>query len=151
MNCRRLIALICMLTLSARAADDSLARFDHVVVDPAKTSIYVGSVTLTLSPSTRQAGVYEADYSAKVFPYFFMSEKGRLTLDAPDESLRRLALGERVEFSGHGVSTDGKPRRFDGTATPTDATSGKLKIHAYVSKRIELIFNMTYRFTPAGK
>ena len=135
-----------VLALVARAADDSLARYDHVVVESAKTSIFIGSVTMSFSPSTRNGGVYEADYSANVFPYFFMNEKGKLYLDAPDEALRKLAHGETVEFAGHGVSADGKPRRFDGTAKPTDAASGKLKIRAYVSKRIELVFNMTYRF-----
>ena len=41
---------------------------------------------------------------------------------------------------------DGAERRLEGTATPTDATSGKLKVRVFVSKRIELIFNTTYRF-----
>lgn len=145
---RSLTGLLCALTLVAHATDESLARFDHVVVEPAKTSIYVGSVTMAFSPATRKAGVFEADYTAKVFPYFFLSEKGKLYLDAPDEALRRLARGETVDFTGRGVSEDGKPRRFDGTAKPADATSGKLKVHAYVSKRIELVFDMTYRFAP---
>ncbi len=138
------------LAASAVAAEESLSRFDHVVVDPAKTSIYVGSVTLSLTASTRKAGAYESAYTAKVFPYFFMSEKGKLVLDAPDETLRKLARGETVDFSGRGVSSSGAERRFEGRATPIDAASGKLKVHAFVSKRIDLIFNMTYRFTPAG-
>jgi hypothetical protein len=145
---RVLCAVLGCIALAAVAAEESLARFDHVVVDPAKTSIYVGSVTMSFSPSTRVAGVYAADYTAKVFPFFFMSEKGQLLLDAPDETLRKLARGEAVDFSGHGTSSSGAERRFEGRATPTDATSGKLKVHAFVSKRIDLIFNMTYRFTP---
>jgi hypothetical protein len=145
---RRWLTLgLCAVALVARAADESLARYERVVVDPAKTSIYVGSVTMSFTPSTRKAGIFEADYSAKVFPYFFMSEQGKVFLEASDETLRKLARGETVEFAGRGVSSDGKPRRFDGTAKPTDATSGKLKVRAYVSKRIELIFDMTYRFT----
>lgn len=132
------------------AADESLPRFDHVTVDPAKTSIYVGSVTLSFTPSTRKAGIYAADYTAKVFPYFFMSEKGSLTLDAPDEVMRRLASGEAVDFIGRGTSSSGAARRFEGRATPTDAANGKLKVHVFVSKRIDLIFNMTYHFTPAA-
>jgi hypothetical protein len=148
---RLLCVVLGALALVARAADESLARFDHVVVEPAKSSIFVGSVTMAFSPSTRKAGVYEADYSAKVFPYFFMSEKGKLTLAAPDEAMRKLARGETVEFSGRGVNTDGKDRRFEGKATPTDATSGKLKVRAIVSKRISLTFDMSYRFVPAEK
>jgi hypothetical protein len=150
---RRMIRLwltigLCAFALVVRAADESLARYDHVVVESAKTSIYVGSVTMSLAPSTRKAGVFESDYAAKVFPYFFMSETGKLFLDASDETLRKLARGETVEFAGRGVSSSGAPRRFIGTAKPTDATSGKLKVRAYVSKRIELVFDMTYRFTP---
>jgi hypothetical protein len=141
-------AASCLLALAAFAADDPLARFDHVVVDSAKTSIYVGSVTMSFAPATRKAGAFESTYTARVFPYFFMSEKGKLVLDAPDELLRKLARGEAVDFSGRGVSTSGDERRFEGHATPLDATSGKLKVHAFVSKRIDLIFHMTYRFTP---
>ena len=142
--------LICavsgLLALGAFAADESLARYDRVAVDPAKTSIYIGSVTMSFTPATRKAGVYEAEYAAKVFPYFFMGEKGKLALDAPDEALRRLARGETVQFTGRGVSTDGSERRFEGEATPSDAASGKLKIRVFVSPRIKLIFNTTYQF-----
>ena len=145
-----LCALLVCLTPAARAADASLARFDHVVIEPAKTSIYIGSVTMSFSPSTRVADVYAADYTAKVFPYFFMNESGKLWLDASDETLRKLARGEAVDFSGRGTSASGAERRFEGRATPIDATSGKLKVHALVSKRIDLVFNMIYRFTPAA-
>ncbi len=145
------VLAIASLALAAQAADDSLARFDHVVVEPAKTSIFIGSVTMSFSPSTRKNAVYEADYTAKVFPYFFMSEKGKLTLDAPDEALRRLAKGETVDFTGRGVNADGQGRKFEGKATPTDATSGQLKVRAIVSKRISLTFDMRYRFSPAEK
>ncbi|MEY2880391.1 MAG: hypothetical protein RLZZ15_2771 [Verrucomicrobiota bacterium] len=134
------------LATATLAAADPLARFDHVSIPPVKTSIYVGSVTLTITPATRKSGAYEADYAAKVFPYFFMGEKGKLTLDAPDELLRRLARGETVDFTGRATNTDGDPRRIEGTAIPADATSGKLKVRIFVSKRIELIFNTTYRF-----
>ena len=142
---------VAALALVARAGDGSLARYDHVVVDPAKSSIYVGSVTMSFAPATRKNATYESDYTAKVFPYFFLSEKGKLTLDAPDETLRHLTQGESVDFSGRGVSTDGQARRFEGRATPIDATSGKLKVRAIVSKRISLTFDMSYRFVPAEK
>ena len=148
MICRWLIPVFCALALSAFAKDDSLAKFDRVSVEPAKTSIYVGSVTMSIAPATRKEGAFETTYNARVFPYFFMSEKGKLVLDAPDELLRKLARGEAVDFTGRGVSSIGEDRRFEGRATPIDATSGKLKAHVFVSKRIDLIFNMTYRFAP---
>jgi hypothetical protein len=147
-----LLAVLVLFTCAAglRAADESLARFDRVVVTSAKTSIYIGSVTMSFAPATRQSGAYASDYTAKVFPYFFMSEHGKVVLDAPDDTLRRLARGETVDFTGHGTSSDGGDRRFEGKATPTDATGGKLKVHVFVSKRIDLAFNMTYRFEPVA-
>ena len=105
---------------------------------------------MTFAPATRLAGVYETTYSAKVFPYFFMGESGKITLDAPDETLRKLAHGEEVDFLGRGVNSKGEARRFEGHATPIDAMSGKLKVHVFVSKRIDLIFHMVYRFTPTA-
>jgi hypothetical protein len=143
-----LCATSCLLALGALAADDSLARYDHVVVESAKTSIYVGSVTMSFAPSARKSGGYESNYTAKVFPYFFMSEKGKVTLDVSDDMLRKLSRGEPVDFTGRAVSTNGEERRVEGRATPSDATAGKLKVHVYVSKRIDLIFNMPYRFSP---
>jgi len=139
------------VALAAHGAEDPLARYDRVVVEPAKTSIYVGSVTMAFSPALRKKGIYEADYSAKVFPFFFMNEKGKLFLEAPDDALRRLARGETVDFTGRGVNADGKERRFEGRAVPADAATGKLKVRAIVSKRIELVFNTTYRFAPEAK
>ena len=146
---RRFVCILSgLLAFGAFAADESLARYNHVTVDPAKSSVYVGSVTMSFTPATRKAGVYEAEYAAKVFPYFFLNEKGKLFLAASDETLRKLAHGESVDFSGHGVSENGVERRFEGRVTPADATSGKLKVRAFVSKRINLVFDMTYRFTP---
>ena len=77
---------------------------------------------------------------------FFSTEQGRVVIDLPDDVLVRLEKGETISFHGHGVRDDGAERRLEGTATPTDATSGKLKVRVFVSKRIELIFNTTYRF-----
>lgn len=123
-----------------------LARYDRAEVAPAKTSIYIGTVTLTLPPLARRDGAYETAYTAKVFPYFFSNESGRLRIDAGDDLLRRLARGETVEFTGRAVRTDGKERRVEGRAVPTDAASGKIKVRVHVPPRIELIFNTTYRF-----
>jgi hypothetical protein len=142
-------ALLCAATV-AWAAEPAmpgpLGRYGKVEVAPAKTSVYVGTVTMTMPPFVRQAGVYEADYAAKVFPYFFLNESGRISIDFSDEQLRQLAGGQTVEFKGRGVRADGVERRIEGKATPADAVSGKIKVRVFVSKRTELIFNTTYRF-----
>ena len=142
-----LIAILVMRS-GAHGADGSLSRFDRVDVAPAKTSIYVGPVSLTMPAFSRANGVYASAYLAKVFPVFFYNEKGRLSIELSDEALRKLERGEPVEFKGRAVREDGAERPVEGKATPTDATSGKIKVRVFYSKRVELIFNTTYRFTP---
>lgn len=138
-----------LLTLTRGAdAPPSLTRYDKVEVAATKTSIYVGSVTMNMPEFARKAGVYEAAYTAKVVPYFWFNETGRLAIEFSDEQLRQLARGEAVEFKGRGRRSDGVERRVEGKATPADALTGKLKVRVFVSKRTELIFNTTYRFAP---
>lgn len=142
--------LVCLLLTAAAfgATDD---RYATVAIEPAKTSIYIGNVTMTMPTFRRVAARYESSYAAKVFPYFFYNERGTLGIDFTDEQLAKLAGGERVEFKGQAHSEAGDDRRIEGHATPADATSGKIKVRVFVSKKIELIFNTTYRFAPRPK
>ena len=138
-------ALLAILTSSALL---SAAPHDQVVIPPTKTSIYVGSVTLTPTILQREAGRYRAEYQAKVFPYFFYNEAGQLWIDFSDEQLAQLARGERVPFSGMAKNKDGENRSITGhaTADAPGASSGKIKVRILVSPKIELIFNSTYAF-----
>ncbi|MEO7799867.1 MAG: hypothetical protein ABIY47_19305 [Opitutaceae bacterium] len=115
-------------------------------IDSAKTSIYVGSVTMTMPRLVRKDGAFSSTYNARVFPYFFSSEKGTLSINFSDDELRRLERRETVQFTGRAVNTDGEERRIEGRAVPDSATGGKIKVRVFVSKKIELIFNTTYRF-----
>jgi hypothetical protein len=120
-----------------------------VIIAPTKTSIYIGTVAMTMTTFVRKNGTFESSYAAKVFPYFFANEKGTLAITFSDENLRKLERGEPVEFSGRAVNTDGEERRIEGKATPDEAVAGlkgKIKVRVFVSKRIELIFNTSYRF-----
>ena len=142
-------AVVMGTLLPARAAGEvDLERYNRVTIAPVSTSIYVGSVSLTLTPFTRKQGIYRADYVAKVFPYFFWSERGWLSIEMSDDDLRQLAKGEVVHFKGRGQNDDGEERRVEGRAVPGNADSGKIKVRVFVSKRIELIFNTTYRIGP---
>jgi hypothetical protein len=147
---RRLLPVL-LCALAARAAEAPPDRYERVDIEPTKTSIYLGSVTMTMPTFTRKSGVYAAAYAAKVFPYFFYNEKGRLFIEVSDGMLRGLERGEAVEFKGRAVRDDGVERRVEGKATPAGVTGGKLKVRVFVSKRIELIFNTSYRFTPHPK
>jgi hypothetical protein len=144
-----LLAAAFALAPAARAGEAPLSRYATIVVEPAKTSIYIGSVTLTTPDLVREGGSYTATYAARVFPYFFYNEKGRLWIDCSDEDLRRLERGETIQFTGRARSDDGDERRVEGRAQPVDAVSGKIKVRVFISKRIELIFNTTYRFSAA--
>lgn len=141
-----LLLAACVRSAAEPAAPALTSRYARVEIAPTKTSIYVGSVTLTMPVFQRHDGVYESTYAAKVFPYFFYNEIGRLLIDVPDEALARIARGESIDFHGRGIRSDGTERRVEGRATPTDAYGGKIKVRVFVSKRIQLIFNTTYRF-----
>ena len=148
---RLFLACLCAATwtLTAYATEDAtLQRYDQVEIARTKTSIYVGSVTMTMTPFLRKNSVYRANYSAKVFPYFFMNEHGWISIELGDESLRQLEKGETIQFKGQGMSSDGEPRHIEGRAVPADASTGKIKVRVFVSKRIQLIFNTTYRLGP---
>lgn len=129
-----------------RAAEPAAVRYTTVTIPSVKTSIYIGSVTLA-APTFRRTGAdFTSTYTAKVFPFFFENEKGRIAVRLTDDDLAKLAKGEAVDFKGEAWNEDGEQRRLEGKATPSDAESGKLKVRIWVSPRIELIFNTTYRF-----
>lgn len=138
------IAGVLTFATEARAADE--VRFNRVIVAPTKTSIYIGTVSMTMPPFERTALGFESTYHARVFPYFFSNEEGRLRIDITDAMLAQLAQGQKINFHGLGTRTDGAQRRIEGSAEPTDAQSGKLTVRVSVSKRIQLIFHTTYRF-----
>ena len=135
------VAFLLSFALAAHAGP-----FDSVKIEKVKTSIYVGSVTLTTGVMQRTNGEYSADYQAKVFPYFFENEKGRLWITFSDADLENLAKGQTVQFNGHAQNSDKEERRIEGRAIPSGAKQGKIKVRVWVSPKIELIFNTTYRF-----
>lgn len=120
--------------------------YQRVTVATAKTSIYIGNVKLKMPPFVREGDTYFSTYAAKVFPFFFYNESGRIGITFTDDDLLRLAAGERVYFTGEGFDTKEEPRRVEGHADPTNEKSGKIKVRVWVSKNIELIFNTTYQF-----
>lgn len=149
----RILACGLLLVISSSAQDEPAPdtpplpdRYDRANVATAKTSIYIGNVKLEMPVFEREGAVYSSTYEAKVFPFFFYNEAGRISITIPDEDLRRLAAGERIYFEGEAFSDKDEPRRVEGHADPADAESGKIKVRVWVSKNIELIFNTTYRF-----
>lgn len=147
-----LCSLMLLAAVASLRADTSqlVGDWDSVTVAPVKTSIYVGSVTLTTGVFRRDGDKFDTSYEAKVWPWFFWSETGRITITLPYASLEKLAQGERVEFTGEALNHKNKPRHVTGYAERADAAKGKIKVRIGVDDT-ELIFNSTYRFNNAVK
>jgi len=144
-----LLALGAAVTLRADTTR-LLGEWDSVTVAPMKTSIYIGSVTLTAAEFRREGDKFSTTYEAKVRPWFFWSETGRASITVSQADLERLAKGERVEFTGEGTNHKSKPRQITGYAERINGASGKIKVRLSADG-IELIFNGTYRFNNALK
>lgn len=134
----------CLLAASpVRAAETSFTR---ATVPAMKTSIYVGSVTLTTGTFERTGDRWTTTYNAKVFPWFPWSEHGDITITVTDADLARLAKGETVEFTGDAQNHKKKPRKVTGRAQPANDHTGKIKVRINADG-IELIFNGAYELT----
>lgn len=145
---RSILCMVLMLgAVGALTAQPAaiLTGWDHVSIAPMKTSIYVGSVSLTTDVFVRDGSTLVSTYGAKVWPWFFWGETGKITITLSDTTLASLAKGERAEFTGAATNHKNKPRTVTGYAQPADATSGKIKVRIGVDDT-ELIFNGTYRF-----
>ena len=145
---RSLIAFAVLAVSTPLSAAPELSQYSVVEIDPVKTSIYIGSVTMSLTPFLRREARFTATYSATVFPYFFYNEQGKISIDIPDQDLARLSNGETITFAGKGMNDAGEPRLIEGKATATGPSGGKIKVRVYVTKKIALIFNTIYHLQP---
>ncbi len=140
--------LIFLLSLPFLAPAADAATGDRVRIPPMKTSIYVGSVMLSTSEFVRDGAAFTATYEARVRPWFFWSETGRITITLPLPGMVRLLAGETVEFTGEAFNHKNKPRKVSGRAQPAGDGTGKIKVRIGVDDT-ELIFNGTYRLEDA--
>lgn len=150
---RRFLARFVLVLLTAapmRGADDPLAPFNVVEIKPSVASLYIASVTMVMPPFVRKNAVYSSTYYAKVFPYFFYSERGRIWIVVPEADLRRAAQGQPVDFVGHALSDSGDERRVEGQAVPTGASGGRIKVRVFISRRIYLNYDTTYELKGAA-
>ncbi len=122
------------------------AKASDVLLDPSSTKVQGGRAKLTTSVLVRQWHTYTGNYQFDVSPYFFKSEKGRLTIEVSDETLDRLASGVAVDFTGLATTNgSGKTRPIQGKATPVDTKRGTVVLRLKAENR-ELQFNTAYRF-----
>jgi len=138
----RLITALCLLPVLAAAAPT-----DEAVVLPAKASVYLGTMTLALTPLIRTGTRFESTYTAQFFPLVFFGEQGRFWIEASDADLARVVKGEAVTFTGEAESTDHEKHRVTGRITPKDAASGTIHVRVFVTSTAAIPFDSSYRFT----
>jgi hypothetical protein len=150
---RRCLPLAIVLLLApapARAAGDAMAKYSTVVIEPATAYFYtIATVSMTYQPFVRQKGAFSSTYSARVFPYFFFNERGKIWIEITDEMLRQADRGESVDFIGRAFSNSGDERKIEGHATPTGPSTGKIRVRVIVSRRIVLTYETTYELQGA--
>ena len=120
-----------------------------MILEPSAASLAGGKARLTTSALRIQGGRYIGDYQLKVFPYAFKNETGSLSIGVSDESLRKLAAGLPVSFTGTAVTSgSGKTRPVTVLATPTTrgVTKGKLTI-SIATENGALVFAPAYTLT----
>jgi hypothetical protein len=148
-----ILAFALVAVANLRGDDDGLSRFNKVNIKPSTSYYIIAAVTMTMPPFVRRNSVFSSTYSARVFPYFYFSEKGRIWIMVPEDKLRQVARGEPVDFTGRAISEDGEPRKVTGRATPTGPTTGTIKVRVFVSKRISLTCDTVYELqgTPPAR
>jgi hypothetical protein len=107
-------------------AERSGAVTRKLFIDPSSTSVALGGkASLIVSPLTHRNENYVGEYQLKVRPYFFKSEKGRLLLAAPADSVRKLRAGTVINFTGKAVThKDGRIHVVLGRARRHQVTGG---------------------------
>ena len=146
------LLLLFLLGVATLRADTTqvAGEWDAVSVPPMKTSIYIGSVSLTTGVFRREGHDLAGTYEAKVWPWFFWNETGRITITLAPDELAKLSRPGRVEFAGTAVNRRGKPRTLTGYAEGAGDATGRIKVRIVVDGT-ELVFNGTYRFDHAVK
>ena len=83
----------------------------------------------------------------KVSPYFFKSEKGKLAIVVSGEALAKVTKGMVTEITGTATTSgkDGKTRRVDATARPSDNSLGALKLW-FISGDRKMVFDTSHHF-----
>ncbi|MFI5356815.1 MAG: hypothetical protein ACHQ4G_05725 [Opitutales bacterium] len=134
-----------LLATAALAAAEPARNpeWNRVQVSPMKTSLYIGSATLTTQPFVRDGGTLTATYQADVFPWFFWNETGRITLQVTADELAKLRRGERCTFTGGGLNQKNRPRPVTGYADPDGPDHGRIKVRV-TAHDVTLVFNGTY-------
>ena len=146
-----LLLAACGGTHAAPGSTNSASTNRVLIIDASSMPIASGKATLIIGPLQRTNGVYSGDYKIKVSPYFFKSEKGRLAILVPDQSLAAINKGKVAAITGTATTSgkDGRTRHIDATATPVNLDCGTLKLWFMAGDR-KMIFEPAYHLSGQG-
>ncbi len=146
-----LLLLGCGHVDAAPSSTHGAAANRILMIEPSSMPVAAGKATLTIGALQWADGVYSGDYKIKVSPYFFKSQKGRLSIVVSDQSLADLARGKVASIIGTSTTSgkSGRSRRIEATATPVDTTRGTLKLWFTAGDR-KMIFEPAYHFADKG-
>src|SRR5688500_1564968 len=144
--------VLAVFVLCATAVANGEERKSHqpplakIVIEPSSASLTGGNATLTTTALNRKAGSFVGDYQLKVTPYFFKSEKGKLSIHVSDEMLRKLINGDAVNVSGKATTSGtAESRPITVRAIPLSSDRGSVTV-AVLTENGKLVFNSSYRF-----
>ncbi|MGA7905408.1 MAG: hypothetical protein WCA06_22485 [Terrimicrobiaceae bacterium] len=140
------LALFAAHSQAAQPPKTSARIVGSFFIDPAWTSIKGGKASLIVGALRRSAGTYIGDYEVTVSLYFFLSEKGTLSMIVSDESLRKLTQGIPVSVTGQATTKkSGKTRAVNAKLTPAVKGRGSVTI-SFTEVDTKLIFKTSYQF-----
>ena len=115
----------------------TIAECDHALT--------LAKVTLVPGPLTPQGEFYTGGYQVRVSPLPIGNESGQLSVQVPEEALRRLERGQTVSFTGEAVNQQGQRRQVNARATPSGPDAGRVHLRITANGR-RLVFDTGYRF-----
>jgi len=144
-----LVMLFGFSSLDARSPTPlgkSAQTTSKLLIDKSSSSVSFGKVYLTVGPLTYKNHLYLGDYKLSVVPYFTMSEKGVLALDAPDDVMQKLLEGVATAFTGKASNNkQGKPKMINGKIMPSTKTHGSVTFSVQTDNG-PAVFNTSYHF-----
>jgi hypothetical protein len=115
-------------------------------IGPSSASLSLGKANLNIGAVSRRAGALLGEYKLDVTPFFFKSEKGKISMSVSDAALSKLTQGESVEFTGKATTNGtGETRAVQAKAVPSANDRGTVTF-SFLVEAGKLVFNAPYRF-----
>lgn len=117
----------------------------NLLIATSSSSLAGATAKLIVGTLRREGENYVGGYQLKVFPYFFKSEKGRLSIRVSDSALSRVRRGRAIIFAGQASAEGIKlTRKINGKATPSGENAGALDF-TVTTENGPLVFKTSYR------